>query len=324
MTVLGPVDSGDRGDAAARARLPRPDRERLGRAAERPGPGRARARAVRRSGWPTVVDVTSVGLARIAALRSMATRTGLNIVMGRGFYRRAYFPAAVDELSTDAVADWIVRDIEEGVDGVRAGIIMEIGCDRVMTALEERSFRARRRAQRRTGLSITTHAARWPVGLPQLDLLMEEGVDLRRVVIGHCDMVPDHDYHLEPRAARGVRAVRHRAGGERVRHPLPAGLIRSLAEEGYSTGCCSARTSASGRTTPGGRGTPTSHLAAPTGCATRASRRPTSTAAGRQPAADAHGRVAGRPYLASASSSPWSRARWCRPSRSSSTRRGSR
>ena len=39
-----------------------------------------------------------------------------------------------------------MRDIEEGVDGVRAGIIGEIGCDRAMTALEERSFRAAARA----------------------------------------------------------------------------------------------------------------------------------------------------------------------------------
>ena len=52
------------------------------------------------------------------------------------------------------------------------------------------------------------------------------------MVIGHCDMVPDHDYHLESRGA-GVRAVRHRAGGERVRHPPRLDWIRSLAEEGY-------------------------------------------------------------------------------------------
>ena len=149
------------------------------------------------AGGGTLVDVTSVGLARDpAALVRMSERTGLHVVMGCGFYRRAYFPAELDELSTDAVADLIVRDIEEGVDGVRAGIIGEVGCDRVLTALEERSFRAAARAHRRTGLTITTHAARWPVGTAQLDLLVEEGVDPRRVVIGHCDMVPDHDYHL--------------------------------------------------------------------------------------------------------------------------------
>jgi predicted metal-dependent phosphotriesterase family hydrolase len=149
------------------------------------------------AGGRTLVDVTSGGLSGDpVALRVMAEATGLHIVRGCGFYRRAYFPRELDLLSTDAVADLIVRDIEEGVDGVRAGIIGEVGCDRVITAVEERSFRAAARAHRRTGLTITTHAARWPVGTAQLDLLVEEGVDPGRVVIGHCDMVPDHDYHL--------------------------------------------------------------------------------------------------------------------------------
>jgi predicted metal-dependent phosphotriesterase family hydrolase len=149
------------------------------------------------SGGRTLVDVTSGGLGGDpAGLRAIAEYTGLQVIRGAGFYRRAYFPPELDELSTDAVADLIVQDIEEGTEGVRAGIIGEIGCDRVLTALEERSFRAAARAHRRTGLTITTHAARWPVGVAQLDLLAEEGVDPARVVIGHCDMVPDHEYHL--------------------------------------------------------------------------------------------------------------------------------
>ena len=91
---------------------------------------------------------------------------------------------------------WLNATVGVGATGVRAGIIGEIGCDRFISAAEERSFRAAARAHRRTGLTITTHAARWPVGTAQLDLLAEEGVDPTRVVIGHCDMVPDHDYHL--------------------------------------------------------------------------------------------------------------------------------
>jgi len=86
-----------------------------------------------------------------------------------------------------------------GIDdtGVRAGIIGEIGCDRFLTPAEERSFRAAARAHIETGLTITTHAGRWPVGLPQLDLLASEGVPAERVIIGHCDMVPDSAYHRQ-------------------------------------------------------------------------------------------------------------------------------
>jgi phosphotriesterase-related protein len=50
---------------------------------------------------------------------------------------------------------------------------------------------------------VYTHAARWPVGLAQLDLLTAEGVDPRRVAIGHCDTVPLDGYALEV-ARRGA------------------------------------------------------------------------------------------------------------------------
>src|SRR5215203_6148516 len=49
------------------------------------------------AGGGTLVDVTSGGLqGDPPALRAMAERTGLHIVRGCGFYRKAYFPAHVD------------------------------------------------------------------------------------------------------------------------------------------------------------------------------------------------------------------------------------
>ena len=57
-------------------------------------------------------------------------------------------------------------------------------------------MRAAARAHVHTGLTITTHAARWPVGIPQLELLTQEGVDAGRVIIGHCDLVSLPGYQL--------------------------------------------------------------------------------------------------------------------------------
>jgi phosphotriesterase-related protein len=154
----------------------------------------------REAGGSTLVDCTSEGIGRRPdALRRVAEASGVAIVMGSGHYRRPYLDEpAIDARSVDELADTIVRDLEEGVgeSGIRAGIIGEVGCDRVISAVEERVFRAAARAHRRTDTTITTHAARWPVGEAQLDLLAEEGVDAGRVIIGHCDMVPDPTYHL--------------------------------------------------------------------------------------------------------------------------------
>jgi len=151
------------------------------------------------AGCDTLVETTSGGIGRQPELlRRVSESTGLRIVMGAGWYRepfldRAYF----DTHTTNEVADEIVRDIEVGAgsSGVRAGIIGEIACDRVITAAEERSFRAAARAQLRTGVTVTTHAARWPVGHAQLDILLGEGVEPGRVIVGHSDTVHDPAYH---------------------------------------------------------------------------------------------------------------------------------
>lgn len=153
-------------------------------------------------GGSTLVDCTNMGLGRNpSALRAIAEAAGLNIIMGCGLYRDPYLDGEwVDEHSADEIAELIVRDLTEGAEGtgIRAGVIGEIGADKwYVSALEERSFRAAARAHLATGVTITTHAARWPVGKPQLDILMAEGVDPSRVVIGHTDTVPIIEYHKE-------------------------------------------------------------------------------------------------------------------------------
>jgi len=156
---------------------------------------------LREAGGRTLVDLTLDEIGRDpVALRRVAEATGITIIMGCGHYRDPYLDHDwFDRHTVDAIADQLVCDIEEGVNGtgIRAGIIGEIGADKwYISAAEERSFRAAARAHRRTGLTISTHAARWPVGLEQVRLLAEEGVDPRRVIVGHADTVPFPDYHL--------------------------------------------------------------------------------------------------------------------------------
>jgi predicted metal-dependent phosphotriesterase family hydrolase len=189
------------------------------------------------SGGRTIVDCTTRGLRpEPARVRAVSEASGVTIVMGTGFYRHPFIDEAwMDRHSTDEVADLLVRDAREGIDGtgVRAGVIGEIGCDRFLTPAEERSFRAAARAHHETGLTITTHAARWPVGLPQLRLLAEEGVAPGRVIVGHCDMVPDPDYHLAL-AERGawVQFDNVQAGPELTLDRV-VGYVRRLVDAGW-------------------------------------------------------------------------------------------
>jgi phosphotriesterase-related protein len=157
-------------------------------------------RDFKRRGGGSLVDLTLSGVGRDPErLRRLASSTAVNIVMGTGWYRESYYPpeALIDRRGVDDLADEMVREFEEGIagTGVRPGIIGEIGTDKPwVSAQEERVHRAAARAAKRTGLAITTHSAQSPVGLQQLRLFVEEGVDPARVVIGHADSYPNLEH----------------------------------------------------------------------------------------------------------------------------------
>lgn len=189
------------------------------------------------AGGVTLVDQTNRGLGQDPlAVRDMAERSGLNIVLGSGWYREPYYEAYLYRWKTDQIAEQIVRDVTEGIDdtGVRAGIIGEIGAHFTwISPVEERMLRAAARAQKKTGVALTLHGLRAPLGLDQLDILGEEGVDPRRVVVGHAHSYPYHAYHAEV-ARRGAFLTFDRMGltneYERQRNIR---LIRELLDAGY-------------------------------------------------------------------------------------------
>ena len=180
----------------------------------------------RRRGGATLVDLTLDGVGRDPhRLRRLASATGLNIVMGAGWYRGAYYPA-------EALID------RRGVDELAAQIIGEIGTDKPwVSALEERVHRAAARASLATGMAITTHGVQSAVGLAQLRIFTEEGVDPSRVVIGHADSHHDIDYYLEV-LATGANLqfdfLGHRFGVEEALEPRLVETIVELLERGFA------------------------------------------------------------------------------------------
>ena len=82
----------------------------------------------RSAGGGTIVDVTPMGLGRNpAALQQIAIRSGVNVVMGTGYYVKPYHPPELASMDEQSICDLLVRDVNEGVSGVRPGIIGEIG-----------------------------------------------------------------------------------------------------------------------------------------------------------------------------------------------------
>jgi predicted metal-dependent phosphotriesterase family hydrolase len=125
--------------------------------------------------------------------------TGLHIIVCTGFYREvevgtywvktpedAIWPF-VRRASVDELAAFCIGEITEGIHSteVHAGAIKLGSSAAELTEAEEKTFRAGARAQRATGVHITTHCTARGAETSQLRVLDEEGVDLRRVVIGH-------------------------------------------------------------------------------------------------------------------------------------------
>jgi phosphotriesterase-related protein len=160
--------------------------------------------AAKARGVKTIVDLTPINLGRdLSVIREVAERAQMQIVAATGLYWAeepwlAAWPA-------DALVDWLLRDLLEGIEGsgVRAGIIKCATDHLGVTEINEKLLQVAARLHRKSGAPISTHTSvAHHVGPKQQDVFEREGVDLRRVVIGHCGDSQDVA-HLESILARG-------------------------------------------------------------------------------------------------------------------------
>ena len=109
----------------------------------------AEVKRFRDAGGQTIVECTSQGLRpRPNDLAEISRRTGVKLVAGCGYYTQDTHPDNMAERSMEHIANEIVRDLTEGIDGsgIRAGVIGELGTSQRIHPQEERVLRAAARA----------------------------------------------------------------------------------------------------------------------------------------------------------------------------------
>lgn len=152
-------------------------------------------------GVRNVIEMTNRYMGRNAQfMLDVMRETGINVVGCTGYYQDAFFPEHVATRSVQELAQEMVDEIEQGIDGtdLKAGIIAEIGSSEgKITSLEEKVFIAAALAHNQTGRPISTHTSFSTMGLEQLALLQAHGVDLSRVTVGHCDLKDNLDNILK-------------------------------------------------------------------------------------------------------------------------------
>src|SRR5262249_2626066 len=124
------------------------------------------------------------------ALARIARATGLNVVMGSGYYVAASHPLDMDRRSVDSLAREMIADVTMGAgeSGVRAGLLGEIGTTYPWTANEQKVLRAAIAAQRETGAPLMIHPGRHSAMPMQLaEFVRAEEGDVRRTIMCHID-----------------------------------------------------------------------------------------------------------------------------------------
>jgi len=150
---------------------------------------------LREAGGNTLVECTPKHIGRDArVLQRLAAASGVNIIAATGFYYEGYLPKYILEADVDAIAEHLVREATEGMDGasIRAGLMKiatnaEKGGCQPLSSFEERMMRAAARAHLTTGIPIASHTGYGDAALKQLDVLAQEGVHGSAFIWVHAD-----------------------------------------------------------------------------------------------------------------------------------------
>jgi len=157
-------------------------------------------------GGRTIVDATPLDLGRNPlALRRFAMESGLNVIMGTGYYleatHRSILPAGSEESAT---LNLIVGE-HEG-DGIRPGMIGEIGTSDPPTESEIRVLRGAARAALTTGLPLSIHLHPWGDNATRvLEVVGETGLAPKRVLLNHLSTAIGDEDRVRALLATGVR-----------------------------------------------------------------------------------------------------------------------
>lgn len=155
-------------------------------------------------GLKTMVEASPNDLNRDVELdRMISERTGINVICATGMYMEAMgkpaylkFRSQLFDIAAE-MYETFVKEITQGIGdtGVKAGVIKVATGHGQITAYEEAVLKAAARAQKETGVPIITHTEAGTMGPEQADLLISEGADPKRIMIGHIGGNANLQYH---------------------------------------------------------------------------------------------------------------------------------
>lgn len=160
---------------------------------------------IKELGVTTFVDATPNECGRDPELlKEVSEKSGINIICSTGYYFEAegapaYFKFRSQLLDAGSeIYEMFMKEITEGIGttGIKAGVIKLASSENCITDYEKMFFLSAARAHKETGIPIITHTQHGSMGPEQAEFLVSEGVDPKKIMIGHMSDNTDIRYHL--------------------------------------------------------------------------------------------------------------------------------
>jgi len=200
---------------------------------------------VKTYGVKTIIDATSIDLCRdVEVMREVSKRLQLHIVCSTGRYMESegkwtYFRQRardkIGDMKTE-LYEGFMQELTSGIgqSGIKPGVIKVASGLNCISPCEDAMLRAAAQASKETGTPIMTHTEAGTMGPAQADLLIGEGVNPQKIVIGHMCGNPSITYQEEV-LGRGVYIAFDRFGLEvLVPDPVRIATLVGLLGRGYA------------------------------------------------------------------------------------------
>jgi phosphotriesterase-related protein len=151
---------------------------------------------VKQYGVKSMVDATPIDLGRdVDVMKGVSENLGVNIICSTGMYTEdmgkwAYYKQRSRTRVGDPVAelyDTYLQEITKGIGttGVKAGVIKVATGHSKISDCDLASLKAAARAQKETGVPVITHTEAGTMGPEQVDVLISEGANPKKIMCGH-------------------------------------------------------------------------------------------------------------------------------------------
>lgn len=191
----------------------------------------AEVNKTKEAGVACIVDAGHADSGRdINFLRQVAMKTSVAIVASGGFYSQPWYPKEIATMSEDQISQALIKQADDDVIGAYG----EIGSWDEMTREERKVFRAVGRAHVATNIPIYTHTGiPGKAAIEQLNILEDQGVDPRHVVIGHLGNLVDPQVYVHKQICRrGGYVAFDRQGGNNETQQVT--MVMALLDAGFA------------------------------------------------------------------------------------------